>query len=168
MELAQGNTRNPFHLHFLTHFNHFVRLHWQMAGLTAFYSGRNYYLLAISRADDGTRCLLLFKRNVGAEDQLLAEDGILLPERGEIRLAFRLQGPRLQFFYSTESEGDLLPVGEEQDATILSDEILGSFTGAFAGLAALDLSGKRKPADFRYCTCRIGSSEDGVWKRSRT
>ena len=127
---------------------------WQMAGLTAFYSGRNHYLLAISRADDGTPRLILFKRTSGGEDQLLPDDGILLPDTGDIRLAFRLQGPRIQFFYSTQPQGPLLPAGDEQDSTILSDEHLGSFTGAFTGLAAIDLSGKRHPADFRYFTCR--------------
>ncbi len=127
---------------------------WQMAGLTAFYSGRNHYLFAISRADDGTRRLILFKRSSGGEEQLLPEDGIRVPERGEMRLAFQLRGPRIQFLYSTEPTGPLLPAGADQDATILTDEHLGSFTGAFAGLVAIDLSGKRKAADFRYFTCR--------------
>ena len=125
---------------------------WQMAGLTAFYSGRNHYFLAVTRGDDATRRLLLFKRHSGGEDQLLPDDGIPLPDSGNIRLAFRLSGPRIQFFYATEEEGPLLGAGDAQDATILSDEHLGSFTGAFCGLTAVDLSGKRKPADFRSFT----------------
>lgn len=135
---------------------------WQMAGLTAFYSGRNYYLLAVSRGDDGTRRLLLFKRDVGAEDQLLEDDGIPLPDTGEIRLAFRLNGPEIRFFYAIEAAGPLIAAGEPQESTILSDERLGSFTGAFAGLTAIDLSGKRKPADFHYFTCRLESAKCGM------
>ncbi|MCC5842975.1 MAG: glycoside hydrolase family 43 protein [Verrucomicrobia bacterium] len=131
---------------------------WQMAGLTAFYASRNHYLLAVSRTDDGARCLLLFKRHSGGDQQILPGDGIRLPECGDIRLAFRLRGPGIQFLYATGSGGPLLPAGDEQDATLLSDEhhaaFGGTFTGAFAGLTAIDLSGKRKPADFRCFTCR--------------
>lgn len=125
---------------------------WQMAGLTAFYSGRNFYLLAVSRGDDHQRRLLLFKRTSGGEDQLLPGDGIVLPEDGPIRLTFSLTGPHIQFYYATETEGALIPVGEPQESTLLSDETLGSFTGAFTGLTAIDLSGKRKYADFQYFT----------------
>ena len=131
---------------------------WQMAGLTAYYGNDNYYFLAVSRGDDGLRRLLLIKHHNGAEDQLLPDDGLVLPETGGLRLAVDLDGAALRFSYALSPDTPLLPVGGEQDAGILSDEeanfCFGSFTGAFLGLAACDLSGARASADFRSFTYR--------------
>lgn len=123
---------------------------WQMAGLTAFYSGESHYFLAVSRGDDSRRRLLLFVRNNGEEKQLLPDDGLILPDAGRLRLAAHLNGGSLQFAWAAGAE-TLQAVGPAVDAGILSDENAiwaGGFTGAFVGLCAIDLSGQRRSADF--------------------
>lgn len=128
---------------------------WQMAGLTVFYCDNNHYLLAVSRGDDDRRRLLLFVRDNGREEQLLPDDGLLLPEDTRIRLAARHEGARLQFLWAAD-DAPLQPAGPELDATMVSDENAcggWGFTGAFVGLCALDLAGAKTPADFDYFTC---------------
>jgi xylan 1,4-beta-xylosidase len=56
----------------------------------------------------------------------------------------------LQFHWRVD--GDWQPVGPILDASLISDEAgrgeHGSFTGAFVGIAAFDISGSGRPADF--------------------
>ena len=73
---------------------------------------------------------------------------------GKVRLALTVRGKALQFFYALEG-GELTPIGPVLDASLLSDECgghqaHGSFTGAFVGVAAQDLNGTAKSADFDY------------------
>ena len=57
----------------------------------------------------------------------------------------------LQFFYATE-EGKWQTIGEQIDIGHLSDDDAAyiRFTGTFVGMAAQDLSGQQKHADFDY------------------
>ena len=75
-----------------------------------------------------------------------------------MRLKLRVEAARLQFFYGLGAVVDT-PIGPSLDASILSDEcgangVHGSFTGAFVGMAAHDLNGGGKPADFFGFTYR--------------
>jgi len=102
--------------------------------------------------DDGHRRLLLFLRNNSDEQQIISEDGLVLPDTGVLRLAARLDGKDLQFAWAVGAE-DLQEVGPVVDASILSDENAcggWGFTGAFVGICALDLGGSHRPADFDY------------------
>ena len=73
-----------------------------------------------------------------------------------MRLKIEIRGPKLQFFYAAgtaKAGGNWQPVGGPLDASLLSDECgghaeHGSFTGAFVGMAASDLNGTARPADF--------------------
>jgi xylan 1,4-beta-xylosidase len=137
---------------------------WQMAGLTMFYCGENYYFLAISRGDDNRRRLLLLVRDNGRDEQILPDDGLAIPEEGCVRLAARLDGARLRFAWAI-GDAPMQDIGPELDASILSDENAcggWGFTGAFVGICALDLSGTRQLADFDYFNySAMGNPEHG-------
>lgn len=127
----------------------------EMAGLTAYYGRHAFYYACVSAHSDGQRELLLtgaVAENRGGHLAWLA-DPIPLPQEGAIHLAMRMKNARLQFYYSVTSPDDLIPLGPELDGSILSDEASvavggGSFTGNFVGMAAQDLNGKGRPADF--------------------
>ena len=71
-----------------------------------------------------------------------------------MRLAVSVDHAKLQFACAPGGEGGWRDVGPPLDASILSDEAGGgehrSFTGAFVGMAAFDVSGSAISADFRY------------------
>lgn len=74
---------------------------------------------------------------------------IALPE-GPVALALEVDNAVLRFFWRAP-EG-WAPAGPELDASPLSDEAGrgegASFTGAMVGMAAFDVSGRARPADF--------------------
>jgi xylan 1,4-beta-xylosidase len=69
-----------------------------------------------------------------------------------MRIAVSVDQARLQFAYAAGDEWR--DVGPPLDASLLSDEAGGgehrSFTGAFVGMIAFDVSGAAIGADFRY------------------
>jgi xylan 1,4-beta-xylosidase len=81
------------------------------------------------------------------------ESDLPLPARGPIHLGVDVRLAELQFRWS-EDGVNWTPVGPVLDASILSDEAgpgaHGSFTGAFVGMAAHDLTGRALPADFDF------------------
>ena len=86
------------------------------------------------------------------DGKLRFQTPVKMANDGPVRLAVSIRGPELQFSYALGG-GPLIPVGEVLDASLLSDECgghaeHGSFTGAFVGVAASDLNGTAKPADF--------------------
>lgn len=128
-----------------------------MAGLIAYYQRYNFYYLAVTAHSDGRRELLIMSSESSFPDGNLTFPAapVPLPQEGPIRLAVSVRGAALQFHYSTDRAGRLLPVGPVLDASRLSDEggaygVNGSFTGAFVGMAANDLNGTATPADFGY------------------
>jgi xylan 1,4-beta-xylosidase len=58
----------------------------------------------------------------------------------------------LQFFWKASAQEEWTAIGPVLDAGVISDEggrgEHGSFTGAFAGMFAFDISGSALPADF--------------------
>jgi xylan 1,4-beta-xylosidase len=62
-------------------------------------------------------------------------------DHGKLRLQYRVAS-------------DWIDVGPVLDASLISDEagrgVHGSFTGAFVGMLAFDLSGGARPADFYH------------------
>ena len=69
-----------------------------------------------------------------------------------MRLAVAVDHAELRFAYAL-SDGAWTDIGPVLDASLLSDEAgygeHGSFTGAFVGMAAFDVSGSGMNADFR-------------------
>ncbi|MBL4892213.1 MAG: hypothetical protein JKX91_10395 [Rhizobiaceae bacterium] len=53
-----------------------------------------------------------------------------------------------------KSDDDWIAIGQQLDASLISDEAgrgaHGSFTGAFIGMMAFDITGQKLPADFDY------------------
>ena len=81
-------------------------------------------------------------------------DPIQIPNNGKIRLAITIKNHCLQFSYALKDDNFTL-IGQTFDATVLSDEASvscggGCFTGSFVGMAAQDINGMGKPADFTY------------------
>ncbi len=76
-----------------------------------------------------------------------------LPGSGPVGLAAEVDGAVLQFSYRAGG-GGWRDIGPVLDASLISDEAgrgeHGSFTGAFVGMVAFDISGTARPADFSY------------------
>lgn len=132
----------------------------QFAGLTGYYSRYNFHYLTVTAHSDGQRELLIMSSPATHPDGRLVYPGepVIIPNEGPVRLKLEIRGPALQFFYAV-GQGDWLPVGPVLDASLLSDECgghaeHGSFTGAFVGMAASDLNGTARPADFTDFTYR--------------
>lgn len=132
----------------------------QMAGLTAYYSRYNFFYLTVTAHSDGQRELLILASEMSWPDGKLTFPAapVKIPNHGKVRLALTIRGRKLQFLYAMEGE-DLQPIGPVFDASLLSDECgghqaHGSFTGAFVGVAASDLNGTARAADFDYFTYR--------------
>ncbi|KAJ6197015.1 beta-xylosidase [Bipolaris maydis] len=130
------------------------------AGLTAYYCRFNFFYLTVTAHSDGKRELLLMSSEASWPDGNLKmpfPDPVQIPQEGKVRLALSIRGPRLQFKYALEGEKELKDIGPVYDASILSDECgghqaHGSFTGAFVGVAASDMNGTEKVAQFDYFT----------------
>ncbi len=135
----------------------------QMAGITLFYSTANFYYCFISYEEGIGRFLQVMIRD-GNRMRYLCEEPVILTSSLPIRLRVQFSPQGIRFYYTQVDTTDLsndfiyTPIGEDADllpVTILSDEyatISGEqgYTGAFLGLCCQDLSGARKPADFKY------------------
>lgn len=125
----------------------------QFAGLTGYYARYNFHYLTVTAHSDGKRELLIMSSEASHPDGRLVFRGPEpIPNDGPVRLAMSVRGARLQFFYALGGAA-LKAVGPVLDASLLSDECgghaeHGSFTGAFVGVAASDLNGTARPADF--------------------
>jgi xylan 1,4-beta-xylosidase len=128
----------------------------QLAGLICYYDRARFHYLAVSADDDGKRVLQIISCLGDQPDTLITyalESDLPLPARGPIHLGVDVRLAELQFRWS-EDGVNWTPVGPVLDASILSDEAgpgaHGSFTGAFVGMAAHDLTGRALPADFDF------------------
>ncbi len=127
----------------------------QAAGLTAYYNRHKFHFLAVTFNETLGRVLTILSCDadypVGNLSFPLAEP-VRLDADGPVRLAVMVEREKLQFSFAEGREWR--NVGPVLDASILSDEAgrgeHGSFTGAFVGMAAFDVSGGAIPADFGY------------------
>ncbi len=78
---------------------------------------------------------------------------IAIPSGKRVALRADVDCERLYFSYAVEG-GEWVRLPQIFDASILSDEATApgnpNFTGAFVGMAAQDLAGTARPADFDY------------------
>ncbi|KAE9370072.1 glycoside hydrolase family 43 protein [Stipitochalara longipes BDJ] len=137
----------------------------QFAGLTAYYCRFNFFYLTVSGTEDGERELLIMASEASWPLGKLTEPfqaPVKLPKEGKVKLALTVRGKEGQFWYALEKGdgfGELQKVGKKWDASILCDECgghqaHGSFTGAFVGVAASDLNGWAKEAEFEEIVYR--------------
>ena len=138
----------------------------QAAGLTAYYNRAKFHALAVTWDEARGRSLTILTCPGDREGRLtfpLAEPVPLAD--GPVRLAVEVAGAKLQFLFA-EPGGAWREVGPLLDASVISDEAgageHGSFTGAFVGMFAFDISGAAASADFSSFAYegRDASSED--------
>jgi xylan 1,4-beta-xylosidase len=124
----------------------------QAAGLALYYNRHKFHFLAVTWDAALGRVLTILSCPGDWPDGRLAFPLARpqpLPE-GPVELAAEVDGARLQFLW--RMAGAWTPIGPALDASLISDEAgrgeHGSFTGAFVGMAAFDVSGRACPADF--------------------
>ena len=123
---------------------------WQRgAGPTTYYNRFKFHLAVVTR--EGGQRVVQLASCLGNSDQDLTFHGTYPVPDGPVRLEVRVRG-RTQQFYISRPGANSEPVGPELDASIVSDEggrgEHGSFTGAFVGMIAYDLTGQGWTADF--------------------
>jgi xylan 1,4-beta-xylosidase len=126
----------------------------QFAGLTGYYSRFNFHYLAVTAHADGQRELLIMSSLASFPFGRLSypAEPVRIPNSGAVRLKIEVRGAALQFFYALGAD-TWIAIGPVLDASLLSDECgghpeHGSFTGAFVGMAASDLNGTAREANF--------------------
>lgn len=120
---------------------------WQRAAGLATYYNRHKFHAALVTREGGRRVLTLVSCLGDWPSEALTFHGTHpLPETGPVALSVRVDGASQRFLL----EGR--PVGPELDASLISDEggrgEHASFTGAFVGMVAHDLTGQGWTADF--------------------
>lgn len=133
----------------------------QLAGLIAYYNRRKFHYLALTADESGARQLVIVSCTPDSPDARLSSpaDPIPIAAKGAVALSMRIARATMQFHSDLGGGGALRPVGPALDASILSDEsgwegAHGSFTGAFVGVAAHDLNGTGRHADFSHFSYR--------------
>jgi xylan 1,4-beta-xylosidase len=126
----------------------------QAAGLTYYYNRYKFHALMISFDEDKGRVLQILSC-LGDPDGRLTWTAVHvdIPPSGPVELAASVDGAVLR--YSVKLDGKWAPVGGPLDASLVSDEggvrgEHGSFTGAFVGMAAFDITGQGAAADFDW------------------
>jgi xylan 1,4-beta-xylosidase len=127
---------------------------WQSAGLVCFYSHTNYYWLRVARDEKCGVIVELMKRY----GETRSIEGCIEAKDWR-RFHLRVTALDDQYQFAASRDGKTwIDVGAPQDGNILSDESSSqfgfSFTGAYVGMAAIDLSGGLLAADFdwfKYC-----------------
>lgn len=125
----------------------------QAAGLTTYYNRHKFHALVVSNDARLGRVLQILSCPGDWPDGRLAfplKEPVPVPD-GPLDLAVRVDEADQQFFWRPQG-GDWRPVGPPLDASLISDEAgrgeHASFTGAFVGMVAFDVSGRATPADF--------------------
>jgi xylan 1,4-beta-xylosidase len=131
------------------------RTHQQVAGLTHYYNQHKYHLLAVTWHESYGRVLTILSCAANWPDARLSfalDAPVSLPREGTVHLAATVSEEALQFQFAL-AQGKWQDIGPVLDASLISDEAgrgaFGSFTGAFVGMVAFDMSGSACPADFR-------------------
>lgn len=126
----------------------------QAAGLTTYYNRSKFYALMVTHEPNSGRALTLIAcPGDWPEGRLvfpLQKPVALTP--GPVDLAVSVDHARQQFWY--RQGGDWLAVGPQLDASVISDEggrgEHASFTGAFVGMVAFDITGQGRAARFDH------------------
>ncbi len=130
----------------------------QLAGLTIYYNTSNWLFLHITFDEEKGRILNLshFDAGLRHKDYLL-DDKICVPSDCEyVYLAVNVAFDKIKFSYSFDGI-NYIEIDKTFYSGQFSDDYIqknsngdGFFTGAFVGMATVDVSGERLPADFDY------------------
>ncbi len=128
----------------------------QAAGLTHYYNRHKFHFAAVTHDAKLGRVLRIMSCLGDWQNGKLdffPDAPVDIPDDGPVSLAAEVDGVKLQFFWR-HGDADWAPLGPGLDASLISDEAgrgeHASFTGAFVGMAAFDVSGMAHPADFAY------------------
>lgn len=123
----------------------------QAAGLTTYYNRHKFHAALISDEPGIGRALMLMSCAGDWPDGALSFPAapVALAD-GPVALRVTVDGPVQQFWYA--QHGDWVAFGPQLDASVISDEggrgEHGSFTGAFVGMVAFDITGQGQEARF--------------------
>ena len=137
---GQGSLENPFDLSL-------VARRWQA------FNDKHYSWIFITWNEINGAVIEVAQNNRGNYTSFLKDEAIKIPE-GTDYVWFRTKVRKQTYTYEYSFDGQTyLEIPVVLDAAILSDDYVnqtmgGFFTGAFVGLAAVDYSGYRTPADF--------------------
>ncbi len=129
----------------------------QNAGLISYYNRHKFHFLTMSQDPEQGRVLTILSCNGDWPECRLSFplDGDLPVDTGEIELGLVTEFEHLQFYWRPAG-GQWQKIGPSLDAWVLSDEggrgEHASFTGNYVGMAAFDMSGRAKTADFTEFT----------------
>lgn len=123
----------------------------QAAGLTTYYNRFKFHNLIVTHEADLGRCLRVVSCAGDYPDgNLTWHGGGTAITDGPIDLRVTVDGHAQQFWW--RQGGDWQAIGSQLDASLISDEggrgEHGSFTGAFVGMCAMDITGQGLPARF--------------------
>ncbi len=123
----------------------------QAAGLTTYYNRNKFHFAAVTWEEGVGRCLTIMSCTGDWPHGKL--DWPCTPQKlddGPVWLAVAVSGAEQQFYW--HQGGDWAPLGPALDASVISDEggrgEHASFTGAFVGMLAFDITGAALPARF--------------------
>jgi xylan 1,4-beta-xylosidase len=126
----------------------------QTAGLTHYYNRYKFHAIGITLHEKLGRALVIQSCPGDYPSGRLTfpiNSGISVPD-GRIHLAVEVRDNDLQFFWHAEGQSEWTAIGPVLDGGVVSDEggvgEHGSFTGAFVGMFAYDITGGGKAADF--------------------
>ncbi|MBC2837376.1 glycoside hydrolase family 43 protein [Paragemmobacter straminiformis] len=125
---------------------------WQRAaGLVTYYNRHKFHAALVSHEPDIGRCLVLVSCLGDWPGEALSFHAKVPLGAGAVRIGVSVEGA-VQRFSVAAGAGAMQAVGPELDARIISDEggrgEHASFTGAFVGMLAYDLTGQGWSADF--------------------
>jgi len=119
----------------------------QAAGLICFYDTQNYYYLRVTNYEDIGKCIVVCS---SLNDKYTESQAFPIKTKACF-LKAEIEYDKLYFSYSSDGK-EWHKINEVFDASTISDEYCheGSFTGAFVGICAQDLTGTKTQADFDY------------------
>ena len=125
----------------------------QQAGLVAYYNTKNWTSFHVTWNEEKGKILDISSCDRFETTRPIANNEIVIPESvTAVYLKMKVNKKYYQFYYSFDGETwEEVPV--LFDTYKLSDDYIeeqGFFTGAFIGMSCIDVSGRRKPADFDY------------------
>lgn len=128
----------------------------QAAGLTTYYNRFKFHALVITFENRLGRCLSILSCNGDYPDGVLSfplSDPQAIPE-GAIDLKVCVEEKSQQFFWKTSGTVNWNSIGPTLDASVISDEggrgEHASFTGAFCGMVAFDITGTGVEASYDH------------------
>ncbi len=126
----------------------------QSAGMALYYDTTNYFYLSVTWEEEKGRILSLQVCDHGEIENAGKVYELPCPPKS-LWLRLLVKNSRARFYWSGDGES-FLPVGQELDASQLSDDYYEEakhglrFTGTFLVLCCQDTSGQRQPAEFEY------------------